>query len=180
MKKTILFGLLMALGIQGAAQASCSEDELNFKRDKALPFRVYALQGQGKLAAYTPLGLEAGQDFATLHAQYSENRAKGQAYLDRMCAIMDKMIVLADDLLAGEDGLGKNTPWMSHRPEDLLQAENDYHAYCQKPAACETGEAVKIREALELLPKMLVRGAEPARLVDENYERIEKFLPEEE
>ncbi|MDL2283540.1 hypothetical protein LJC19_00095 [Oxalobacter sp. OttesenSCG-928-P03] len=176
MKKRLLFCLMMAFGLPAMAQAACTEEELNFRKEKALYFRMHALQGQGKLTEYMQLGSEVGRDFSTLYAEYQKDRAKGQVYLDRMCAIIDRVIVLADDLLAGGDGLGNNSLWMSHRPEELLKEAEKFRAYCKTPAACETDEGKDILERLDLLPKVLVGGAEPARLVDENYERIHRFM----
>lgn len=177
MGKHVVFALLLALGLPALAQAACTEEELNFRKDKALVFRMHALQGQGKLTEYMQLGSEVGRDFSTLYATYQKD--KSQPSLEQMCAIIDRVIVLADDLLAGGDGLGSNTPWMSHRPEKMLKAAEALGAYCQTPGVCDTREGREIMENLEGLPGVLVGGAEPARLVDENYENIQHFLAKE-
>lgn len=176
MKKYKVFCLLLALAFPAMVKAACTEEELNFKKEKALYFRMHALQGQGKLTEYMQMGSEVGRDFSMLYAQYQKDKPKGQDYLDRMCAIIDRVIVLADDLLAGGDGLGNATPWMSHRPEYMLREAEAFRAYCETPGACESDEAKKILENLALLPEVLVGGAEPAKLVDENYEHIHKFM----
>lgn len=176
MKKYSLFCLLLALALPLITHAACTEEDLNFRREKALSFRMHALQGQGKLTEYMQLGSEVGRDFSTLHAAYQQDKTKGQPYLDQMCAIIDRVIVLADDLLAGGDGSGKNTPWMSHRPEELLKAAETFQAFCATPEGCDDAEGKEISENLALFPRVLVGGAEPAKLVDENYEHIRKFL----
>jgi hypothetical protein len=179
MGKHVVFALLLVLGFPAIVLAACTEEELNFKKEKALLFRMHALQGQGKLTEYMQLGSEVGRDFSTFYTEYQRDKPKGQPYLDRMCAIIDRVIVLADDLLAGGDGLGKRTLWMSHRPEEMLKAAETFRAYCKTPEVCDTREGREITENLELLPKVLAGGAEPARLVDENYERIQHFLAKE-
>ncbi|WAW10118.1 hypothetical protein NB640_00135 [Oxalobacter vibrioformis] len=179
MGKHLVFVLMLALGLPAMAQAPCTEETLDFKKDQALRLRMHALQGQGKLTEYMQLGSEVGRDFSTLFAEYQKDKAKGQPYLDRMCAIIDRIIVIADDLLAGGDGLGSNTPWMSHRPETLLNEVKVFAAYCETSGACEAGEGQAIRESLARLPEVLVGGAEPTRLVDEHYEHIHDFLEKE-
>lgn len=179
MKKYLACSLLL-LAMPLIGKAACTEEALNFKKEKALYFRVYALQGQGRLPVYSQLASELGREFSTLYTLYKKNRTDKQAGLNRLCAVMDQMIAVADDVLAGGSGLEKQTPWMKCSPETFLEASAALAAYCSASQACEAGEGKEIREALEQFPHILAEeNNNPAGLVDDYHERIMQFLKAE-
>ncbi|MCM1129383.1 MAG: hypothetical protein NC323_05850 [Oxalobacter formigenes] len=180
MKKYLACSLLL-LAVPLMGKAACTEEALAFKREKALYFRVYALQGQHRLPVYSQLASELGREFSTLYALYQKDKSAGQTGLDQLCSVMDQMIAIADDLLAGGNGLEKQTPWVKYSPEDFLNASTALTAHCAAASsACETGEGREIMEELAQLSHMLVEENNiPAKLVDKYYERIMLFLKTE-
>lgn len=180
MKKYLACSLFLLAALPLIGQAACTEDELDFKKEKALHFRIYALQGAGKLSVYSQIASELGREFSTLYTLYRQDKAAGQAGLNRLCAVMDQMIAVADDLLAGGNGLEKQTPWLTHSPEDFLKASATLAAYCTASSACETGEGMAIREELEQIDQTLAEENDsPAGRIDAYYERITQFLKAE-
>lgn len=179
MKKYLACSLLF-LTIPLMGKAACTEDELNFKKEKALYVRIYALQGKEKLSTYSQMASDLGREFSTLYTLYRQDKAAGQAGLNQLCAVMDQMIAVADDLLAGGNGLGRQTPWLKHSPEDFLKASAALTAYCTTSPACETGEGRAIRKELEQLAYVLAEENESlAKRIDAYYERITQFLKAE-
>lgn len=180
MKKYLASGLFLLAALPLIGQAACTEDELDFKKEKALHFRIYALQGAGKLSSYSQIASELGREFSTLYTLYQQDKGAGQSGLNRLCAVMDQMIAVADDLLAGGSGLERHTPWQKHSPEAFLDVSAALAAYCKASSACETGEGRAIREELEQLDQTLAEENDsPASRVDAYYERITQFLKTE-
>ena len=178
MRKLLIFISLLLLTASIQAQSTCTEDELNFKKNQLIHFRIPALQGQEKLQRYLQIGSPIVADFSTLYGEYEKNKGQGQAYLNQMCSILNQIAIIADDLLAGGDGLGQKTPWLKQNPASLFKLVDEFKTYCASSDACNTVKAREIQEQLESLSQLLVKGNDPAELIDEYYDSIKGFLPQ--
>lgn len=176
MKKYILFSLLLLFSVSAKTQTVCTEADLSFKKEKLLWFRLQALQGQDKLPEYNRLGIAIAGNFSTLYAQYSHNKKEGKPYLDQMCRIVDQMIALSDDLLAGGNGLGKSTPWEKQTPEALFKIIEEFKTYSKPEDAAHTEEIRIINEKLAEIGNDLADGDDPVEVINENYEPIFAFI----
>ncbi len=180
MKKIFICFLLLFISLSTQAQTACSEEELNLKREQLIHFRIYALQGQEKLSTYTQIGSGIVADFSSQYIEYEKNKKEGQVYLNQMCSIMDQLNIMSDDLLAGGDGKGQKTPWLKQNPKAFFKIVKEFETYCATSQKCNENEGRKIQEQLESLPKRLIRGNNPAELIDEYYDSVSHFLSQKE
>lgn len=159
-----LFYLLCFITIPVFGQ-ECTESLLHFKKDKTLYFLTQSLIGQNKQTEFVEKGLLISQDFSTLYAQYQTQKSK--ASLNQMCAILDQMIDLANDLLAGGSGLTHQKPWKNHTPEDLFRLEEKMTQNCITSANLE-----------ETLFQKAFEGEDPVSLIENRYEALAQCFKE--
>ena|GEM_PF-2651498 len=174
--KKFLFALFFPLLFPLLSHAACSEEALAEKEVTLINFRVGILKAQEKDGAF------ADKVKARLNQKdYKDYRAEVMAGpgKETMCATVDELTVMADDMLAGGDGAGAQKPWKKHTPEGVYAQKLELDRICadRKNKACRSEKMTQIAMQFVPLEKAIeAMKITPGEMMDKAYELYGQML----
>jgi hypothetical protein len=115
-------------------QATCTQADLDERLYPALQYRLRCLDGLSRLDVFRMA--------ATPHSQRISEARIGNASAKQamvvICRETKALIAIADDVLAGGDGLSelKKSPWQGVTPDDVLKRRNEVMQLCKGQLVC--------------------------------------------
>ncbi len=170
------------LAFAARSEAGCSEKDAANKLIYNLAFRQSLLESdQIKKTLFFDAAGPIIEQMDKLRRKAQADEGDKEETLGLICKDLDRMISIADDILSGGAGTGRQmlTPWKKHTPEEMFQLQLEYGEKCLVPgnAGCSEHVGRKLEEEILNLLRMLKNGdIQYPAYVDGMTEALQKAL----
>lgn len=160
--------------------AECTVETAEEQIERHLEIRIDALRPLGKLETYKKVTLAEREKLALLRKNLKAQERDNPQDIDELCKTVDNLIAVADDLLAGGDGLSPplKKPWKQHTPEALFAERDRLVDLCNKGLMiCDGDEIEAMDEELHALDAAMKNGKmSAADAIDGAYSAYRDFF----